>query len=159
VIELITKAKDIGINSAIETCGIGAESFYEKCSDLECVFLFDIKGIDGAKHKKHTGVVVEKIHKNLDLLMDRGAKIIIRMPLIPGYNDTDNDLALLSAFLKERKDRIEYAEIMPYHDLGNEKRRSLGLEADTSIPNGRDYTNRWSALLSDSGTEIKISGS
>ena len=159
VIELIEKAKELGICSAIETCGIGAETFYERCAELGCVFLFDIKGVNDEKHRFHTGVGVHKIHSNLALLMKLGAKIIIRMPLIPRYNDTDDDLALLADFLRERKDGIEYAEIMPYHDLGNEKRRNLGLTADDTIPNGRDFTNRWLALLEPSGVEIKVSGS
>ena len=159
VIELISKAKDTGIGSAVESCGIGSAEFYKKCADLDCIFLFDIKGIDADKHKKNTGVGVEKIHSNLALLMDLGARIIIRMPLIPGYNDTDEDLSLLAGFLRERKGAFEYAEIMPYHDLGNEKRRNLGMETDESIPNGRDYTNRWLALLEPSEVEIRISGS
>ena len=159
VIELIEKAKALEIGSAIETCGIGSEAFYETCAALECIFLYDIKGVDDEKHRFHTGVGVHKIHSNLDLLMKLGARIIIRMPLIPRYNDTDNDLALLADFLRERKDGFEYAEIMPYHDLGNEKRRNLGLTADETIPNGRDYTNRWLAMLEPSGVEIKVSGS
>ena len=159
VLELIEKAKEIGIASAIETCGIGTAHFYEKCADLGCVFLYDIKGIDNEKHKKNTGVGVAKIHENLALLIDRGARVIIRMPLIPRYNDTNDDLKLLAAFLKERKSGIEYAEIMPYHDLGNEKRRNLGMEADDSIPNGRDHTARWVDALEKSGVDIRVSGS
>ena len=158
VIDLITKAKERGIASAIETCGIGSRDFYKKCAELECVFLYDIKGIDDSKHKINTGVGVKKIHENLDMLIEREARVIIRMPLIPGYNDTNDDLALLAGFLKERKDGIEYAEIMPYHNLGNEKRRNLGLTADESIPNGKDFTNRWESVLEDSGVEIRISG-
>ena len=159
VIELISKAKEIGIGSAMETCGIGSPQFYRECAGLGCIFLFDIKGVDDEKHKKNTGVGVEKIHANLDMLISLGARVIIRMPLIPGHNDTDDDLRLLAAFLRERKDGIEYAEIMPYHDLGNEKRRNLGMIADDTIPNGKDFTNRWQALLEPSEVEIRISGS
>ena len=159
VIELITKAKAEEIPSAIETCGIGDRTFYEKAADLDCLFLFDIKGIDDEKHKVNTGFGTEKIHANLDYLIGRGADIIIRMPLIPWHNDTDEDLALLADFLRERKDHIRYAEIMPYHNLGNEKRRNLGMEADDSIPDGHGFTDRWKSALEKSGAEIKVSGS
>jgi len=158
VIELITKAKEIGIDSAIESCGIGARSFYEKAADLDCVFLFDIKGIDPEKHKINTGVDNYKIHANLDYLISRGSKIILRMPLIPYHNDSDNDLTLLCDFLHERKDGIIRAEIMPYHNLGNEKRRNLGLEADDSIPDGHQFTERWLSFLEKSGANVKVSG-
>lgn len=159
VIELIEKAKEMEISSAIETCGSGSEAFYRRMAELDVLFLFDIKGIDPEKHFENTGFEASRIHKNLDMLIEMGARIIIRMPLIPYVNDTDNDLRLLCEFLRERRDGIEYAEIMPYHRLGVEKRRNLGMDADDSIPDGKAFTNRWVSFLEDSGVTIKVSGS
>ncbi len=159
VIELIEKAKDEGVSSAIETCGFGPAEFYRRCAELGVLFLYDIKGIDPEKHKKNTGVDTKVIHENLDMLIGMNARIIIRMPLIPGHNDTDEDLRLLAAFLREKANGIDHAEIMPYHNLGNEKRRNLGMEADDSIPDGKGFTNRWLAFLGESGVEVKVSGS
>lgn len=158
VIELITKAKEMGISSAMETCGFGSEDFYRRAAELGTLFLFDIKGIDPVKHKENTGVDTTKIHANLNMLTDMGADIIIRMPMIPWHNDTDEDLRLLNDFLSTLKGKIRYAEIMPYHNFGNEKRRNLGMEVDDSIPEGKAFTERWKAFLEKSGVTIKVSG-
>lgn len=159
VLELIEKAREMEISSAMETCGCGNAEFYRRAAELETLFLFDIKGIDPVKHKENTGFDTERIHANLDMLIGMGAKIVIRLPLIPWHNDTDEDLRLLADFLRERRDGIEYAEIMPYHKLGLEKRRNLGMEADDTIPEGKGFTDRWRSFLEKSGVKIKVSGS
>ena len=159
VLELIAKAREQGVRSAVETCGAGERGFYMKAADLGCIFLYDIKGVDPEKHEKNTGVGVEWIQSNLDALIERGAEVVIRMPMIPGYNDADEDLALLRDFLRSKADGVEYAEIMPYHRLGVEKRRNLGLVDDDSIPDGKQFIPRWKAALDGCGTEIRVSGS
>ena len=159
VIALIEAVREKGITSAMETCGIGSADFYRRAHELGCLFLFDIKEVDSEKHKKFTGVGTEKIHGNLEMLMELGADIIIRMPLIPGYNDTDEDLALLRDFLKACAGRFDHAEIMPYHNLGVGKNKSLGRETDESIPKGRDFCDKWLEILSTSGVKVLVSGS
>ena len=159
VLELIGKAKAAGVRTAIETCGIGERDFYMKAADLDCLFLFDIKGVDEIKHKNHTGVGNERIFANLDALIARGAEIILRLPMIPGYNDDEDDLSLLSNFIKSKAYGVKYAEIMPYHRLGVEKRRNLGLHDDDSIPDGRQFVDRWKQALDGCGVEVKVSGS
>lgn len=158
VLELIEKAKASGINSAIETCGSGNIEFYQKANELGSIFLFDIKGIDPKKHLENTGVSTERIHKNLEYLLENNAKVIIRMPIIPTMNDSDNDLELLKNFLASIKEKIMYAEIMPYHNLGVEKSRRLGKEQEDNIPNGNPFAKQWQEILLKSGAVVKISG-
>ncbi len=157
VLELIRMAKDEGISATIETCGFGDSGFFCNAAELDAVFLYDIKGIDREKHKENTGVYPDIIHKNLDMLLDMGARVIIRLPLIPPKNDSSADLALLCEFLSERKNLIEYAEIMPYHELGRDKTISLGGAYDP-LPSGKPFAKEWQKTLSSSGVEIKISG-
>lgn len=158
VLELTTLAREKGISVAIETCGYGDEAFFKKCAEAGCLFLYDIKGIDNEKHKKNTGVGTEKIHRNLEMLMDMGAQIILRLPLIPGYNDDERDLELLRDFLQKHKGRYDHAEIMPYHNLGVGKLRSLGRQADESVPLGHDFCSIWLEKLNTEGVEIIVSG-
>ena len=103
-LELLLLSKDAGISLAIETCGIGSREFYEKVADLGATFLFDIKCIDHVRHKALTGADNSHIMENLKYLMDRGADIIIRLPLVPDCNDSDEDIAMLSAFLNKNKE-------------------------------------------------------
>jgi pyruvate formate lyase activating enzyme len=90
--------------------------------------------------------------------MDRGADIIIRIPLIPDCNDSDDDIALLSAFLKENTGRYRYAEIMPYHTLGTGKAEKLGINATYNHNNAGDTEiSRWCSLFASYGVDVRVS--
>lgn len=157
-LELLTLAKNSGISVAIETCGIGSREFYEKAADLGTTFLYDIKCIDSEKHRKLTGSDNTRIISNLNYLMDRNADIIIRLPLIPGCNDSDEDIAMLADFLNKNKGKYRYAEIMPYHTLGIGKAKKLGKESAYIHDSASDTEiSRWRSLFISYGIDIKIS--
>ena len=158
VLELLQMASRRGIRAAMETCGYGSAEFYRSAAELDTLFLFDIKGIDAEKHRKNTGVGTEKIHANLDMLMEMGAQIVLRLPMIPGYNDSPEDLRLLRDFLREKRGKYQYAEIMPYHNLGVGKSRALGRAVDEDVPSGKEFSAQWAEFLRASGAEIRVSG-
>lgn len=158
VLELMEKALQRGITTAIETCGEGRADFFRRAHQLGALFLYDIKGLDAQKHLENTGVGNRLILQNLQMLMDLNAKIVLRLPLVPGMNDTQTDLQLLQNFLAQVKDRILYAEIMPYHPLGVEKARKLGCPAEDNIADSRAFTHKWLDALRPSGADIRISG-
>ncbi len=157
-LELLTLAKENGISLTIETCGIGSRDFYEKCGDLDTTFLYDIKCIDPARHKKLTGSDNAHILANLQYLMDRNADIILRLPLIPDCNDSDEDIEKLASFLNKNKGRYRYAEIMPYHTLGTGKSEKIG-KSSAYIHNNAtdDEISRWISLFSSRDIDIKVS--
>ncbi len=157
-LELLTLAKNAGISTAIETCGIGSREFYEKAADLETTFLYDIKCIDPEKHRRLTGADNAHITANLSYLMGRKADIIIRLPLIPECNDSDEDIAKLADFLNKNKGKYRYAEIMPYHTLGIEKAEKLGKESAYIHDSASDTEiSRWHSLFNSYGIDVKIS--
>lgn len=157
-LELLRLAKDTGISLAIETCGIGSRDFYKYAADLGTTFLYDIKCIDPERHRKLTGVDNFHIMSNLHYLLNRGADIIIRLPLIPDCNDSDEDISVLPDFLNKNKGRYRYAEIMPYHALGIGKSEKTG----TIVPYVHDCASdseisRWCSLFASHGTDVKVS--
>ncbi len=157
-LQLLTLAKEAGISAAIETCGIGSRDFYEKAADLGTCFLFDIKCMNAEKHRRLTGVDNAHILSNLQYLMDREADIIIRLPMIPDCNDSDEDIAELCAFLNENQGRYRYAEIMPYHALGTAKAEKLGTAAAYTHENATQADiDRWCSLFASHGTDVKVS--
>ena len=157
-LELLRCSKDAGISLAIETCGIGSRDFYKKVAELGATFLFDIKCIDPVRHKALTGADNSHIMANLNHLMDRGADIIIRLPLIPHCNDTDDDIEKLSEFLNLNKGRYRYAEIMPYHTLGIGKSEKLGTNATYIHESATDEEiSRWTSLFNFHHIDIKVS--
>jgi pyruvate formate lyase activating enzyme len=157
-LELLSLSKDAEISLAIETCGIGSREFYEKVADLGATFLFDIKCIDPVRHKALTGADNSHIMANLQYLMDRGADIIIRLPLVPDCNDSDEDIAKLSDFFNQNKGRYRYAEIMPYHTLGIGKSEKLGTTAAYIHDSASDdEISRWTSLFNSHNIDIKVS--
>ena len=157
-LELLKLSKDAGISLAIETCGIGPRDFYEKVADLGTTFLYDIKCLDPVRHKELTGADNAHIMSNLKYLMDKGANIIIRLPLVPDCNDSDEDIAELSAFLNKNVGRYRYAEIMPYHTLGIGKSEKIGATAHYVHDSANDEDiSRWCALFKSHGIDIKVS--
>ena len=157
-LELLSLTKAKGINTAIETCGAGTRDFYEKAADLGTTFLYDIKCIAPEKHRKLTGADNAHIMANLSYLMGRKADIIIRLPLIPDCNDSDEDIAKLADFLNKNKCKYRYAEIMPYHTLGIGKAEKLGKES-AYVHDSANQTDksRWCSLFSSYGIDVKIS--
>ena len=151
-------AKEKGISVAVETCGIGSREFYSDAADLGVTFLFDIKCIDSVRHKELTGADNGHIMSNLCYLMDRGADIIIRLPMIPGCNDSEEDIAHLADFLNKNKSRYRYAEIMPYHAMGTAKAEKLGKVLKYTHGSADDNDKkRWCEMFASHGADVKVS--
>ena len=156
VLRLAELAKEDGVGFAVETSGYCDGEALRKLNDLGALFLYDIKGVDEELHIKNTGVSNEKILRNLEMLADLGADIILRLPLIPGYNDSEEAMSSLAALLGRYAGKVRRAEIMPYHRIGVGKYAALGrgTEILKEIPDGKDMCERWLAALSVPGVEI-----
>lgn len=99
-------------------------------------FLYDLKLIDPVKHNNYTSVSNKLILSNLHKLSTAGAHIIIRIPLIPGINDDEENLQNSAAFMAALP-ALDGVEIMPYHDIGVAKFNALGMTynlVDTKSP-------------------------
>ncbi|MBQ6863046.1 MAG: glycyl-radical enzyme activating protein [Clostridia bacterium] len=156
--ELLRLSKEAGISVAVETCGIGAREFYKKAADLGTTFLFDIKCLDPVRHRQLTGADNAHILSNLLFLMNTGADIIIRLPMIPGCNDSNEAIADLAAFLHKNKGRYRYAEIMPYHSLGTAKAEKTGTNTAYKHDNASDNEiSHWCAQFAMHGIDVRVS--
>ncbi len=157
-LEILRLAKMAGISPAMETCGIGSRKFYSEAASLGTTFLYDIKCISSERHKQLTRADNSNILSNLEFLMKKNADIIIRLPMIPGCNDSDEDITLLAEFLSKRKGMYRYAEIMPYHSLGTAKAGRLGTSSEYVHCDATDADKtRWLSLFADYGINVKIS--
>lgn len=133
-LELLKKAKENGLHTALETCGFANAELMSRTAELTDLFLFDYKETDPVLHKKYTGEDNRLILDNLSLLNDLGKKVILRCPIIPGYNDRDDHFSGISKTAGRFK-CIEYIEIEPYHSLGSGKYEALGRKnANIAVP-------------------------
>lgn len=125
-IALLKEAKRRYIKTAIETCGnVSKDALLEACKYIN-VMMFDIKSMDSVKHKEFTKVGNELILDNFKAVRKAYPKLHIRVrtPVIPGFNDTKEDIQAIVDFLKACN--VEY-ELLPYHRLGTQKYTNLGL--------------------------------
>lgn len=122
---LLCAAHENGIHTAVDTCGCVPWAAFEAVLPHADLFLYDIKHIDPVAHKRLTGRTNEQILGNLRRLSASGARIEIRMPLVPGCNDDEAMLHGVGAFLGGLK--IERMRVLSYHSLARSKYAALGM--------------------------------
>lgn len=157
VIEFCKKAKSLGINITIETCGYAKPEEYEKLAPYVDLFLYDYKVTDDDKHREWTGVSNQIILSNLKLLNDLKKDIVLRCPIIPTVNDNDSHFEVI-AKTAVKYDCIKRVEILPYHNMGESKRLQLGLNIKLShieTPTS-EQKEKWLTKLYDLGCEAYI---
>ena len=133
------------VHIALATSGYGGREDFEKILDCVDLFLFDIKVMNPEEHKKYCGRGNERILDNLDFLYKKGKRITLRLPLIPGINDSEEHFAGIAELLRKYPE-IQRAEILPYHNFGIAKAEALGLEISPELPRtgaGQETGARW----------------
>ena len=124
---LVRKCKEHYIQTALDTCGYITNAAGLQAFDEADYVLLDIKGYDPVRHKENTGVDNELILNNLKRRNDLGKPVIIRYPLIPGYNDNEEELKQTAELLSHYP-VIERIDIIPFHDYSRVKYEELGME-------------------------------
>ncbi|MCR1934098.1 choline TMA-lyase-activating enzyme [Clostridium tepidum] len=127
---LLMACKQAGINTAIETCGYTNIDTILKVAEFVDLFLFDIKNINSDKHRELTGVRNERILENLQELLKNKYNVKIRMPLLKGINDSQDEIEKTMEFLLPYKDYKNFKgiDLLPYHKMGVNKYNQLGIE-------------------------------
>lgn len=126
IYELLEELKTRNIHTCLDTCGYGQKADFEKIVKLVDLFLFDYKETDRELHKTYTGVSNATIIENLNTIDALGGKIILRCPIIPGYNDRIDHFKGIAHISNNLKNILEI-NVIPFH--------SLGLEKISTIPN------------------------
>ncbi len=123
--DILKRCYESYIHTAIETCGnVQWKYFSEAIEFIDWIF-FDLKHTDSAKHKVWTGVDNKLILDNVEKLVTHfKGRMIIRMPVIPGFNSSDEDVMNIAAYLK--KAGLNEINILPVHHLGSGKYKLLG---------------------------------
>ena len=116
-----------GIHRAIDTSGHVPEDVICLAADHCELFLYDIKHTDTAKHREYTGAGNELILSNLSRLSQKGSRIQIRIPFIPGMNTDDENINAV-AELAARLDGITGVNILPYHSAAADKHKRWGFK-------------------------------
>ena len=129
-IELLAEARRLGINTAVDTAGDVDYGIFERVTAKTDLFLFDLKCMDEKKHIKATGAGNRRILENLKRLGMGEVPVWVRIPVIPGFNDDLENIKKTAEFLKGLTG-VKKVELLAYHNLGENKYKSLGMEIKT----------------------------
>ena len=126
LIRLLKEAKKHRLHTAIETCGYASYEVLKEAINYLDVIFFDIKSMNDEKHKRYTGKSNQIILDNFKQLVQdaKTTKITARTPVIPGFNDTVEELEEIQRFVAKGKN-VSY-EMLPYHRFGKGKYEMLG---------------------------------
>jgi pyruvate formate lyase activating enzyme len=124
---LLRAAKKEGIHTALDTAGDVPHGVFQDMAPGVDLWLFDCKCMDSAPHRQATGVGNERILENLRRLGQGKAPVWLRVPVIPGFNDTEENMLALRGFLAGLP-AVQRLDLLPYHSLGAGKNASLGRE-------------------------------
>ena len=149
---LAAEARARGIHTCIDTAGGGRQEDLARLLPITDLFLFDYKDSDTVRLRANTGLHRDAVESNLRFLVDSGAAVVLRCPVIPGINDTqEHFLALVS--IGRRYPRLKGIELLPYHNLGVHKARRIGREARLSglATTAPETTAHWRTLVAELG--------
>jgi pyruvate formate lyase activating enzyme len=113
------------IHTALDTCGLVEWAVLERILPHIDLFLFDLKHMDSQKHERLTGVNNDLILKNLQLIDQQAKPIWIRIPLIPGYNDSEENLGRIAEMVQHLT-AVKKISILPYNSTAGAKYRLIG---------------------------------
>lgn len=158
-IALLRAAKDKGIHTAIESTAIADFQVIKKILPFLDLFLMDIKHVDTNKHKQFTTQPNERILENAMRIAMSGQHLIIRVPVVPTFNDTPGEIRAIAEYAKVLPG-VEELHLLPYHRLGSDKYDGLDREYELKIL--EPPTNEKMQLLMEearkSGLNVQIGG-
>ena len=125
---LLRGAKEKAINTAMETTGFADyEKVIKGIIPYLDLFLMDIKHINPQKHREFTGQSNELILENAKKIAREGNELIVRVPVIPTFNDTVEEIEQIAKFAESLRS-VRHLHLLPYHRFGLDKYKGLGRE-------------------------------
>ena len=134
---LLQLAKEHRLHTAVETCGFASAETIRRAAGYTDLFLYDYKATGEALHQRLCGVSDRVILSNLSLLNTLHAEVILRCPIVPNYNDTEAHIHAIGALAGDHI-CIRQVHLEPYHRLGVDKARRLGMTAAETVPPDRE---------------------
>lgn len=155
VAEILRGCREKGIHTAVDTAGNVPYHAFEKVIPFTDMFLYDLKIMDSDIHRKFTGSGNRLILENLLRLGQSGAAIRIRIPVIPGVNDFDDNFIKAAEFIRNAGG-IESVEPLACHSLGAGKLESLGMTAEGHVfrTPSKERMKEICSILSRSGVMV-----
>ena len=159
LLEMLKACGKEDIHRALDTTGYTDSDTLKRLAPHIDLFLFDLKFMDPKKHRHYTGVSNEQILKNLETLARHGSRVIIRIPLIPGINDDEDNINTMVSFI-DHLPHIKTVHILPYHDFQKRKydKFSMNYTARDVKPPAPQRVESIGKQLADRGLSVEVGG-
>jgi pyruvate formate lyase activating enzyme len=149
LLDLISACRAHGLHTALDTSGFAPWPVLDEIRPLVDVFLYDLKMMDETRHREWTGVSNAIILSNLRRLSEAGQAVLVRVPVIPGVNDGEEDLRAMGAFLATLP-HVPLVELLAYHNIAGPKYAGLGREYGMGNVHPPDAEHmKWCATVLD----------
>lgn len=126
-LELLQEAKKRGFHTTLDTSGYADWEVLDNVLNYTDLVLYDVKHLDSARHQEATGMPNERILDNLRKISEKaGPKVWVRHPVIPQFNDSEEDLEALCRLILTVKPLVERISLLPYHKFGELKYAATG---------------------------------
>ena len=162
--DLLREAQKSGIHTAVESTALADFRDVEKILPYLDLFLLDIKHTDQAKHEKFTGrrngLALENAVKIAAYARRTMSGLIIRVPVIPGFNQTVQEIKEIAGFAAELSG-VDEIHLLPYHRMGEGKYATLGLEypmGDVPPPSDDEMENLKAVVESTTSLRCTVGG-
>ncbi len=154
--ELLSQCQQAAFHTCLDTCGIVQTEVLEGILEHTDLVLFDNKHMNPTKHKEYTGTDNKLILDNLKMIVTKGKSVIIRVPLIPEHNDSEENITNLATLMNELG--LTRIDLLPYHSLGKTKYDRLGMEYQPGNlkPYQGNQVEEIKAILESYGLEVGI---
>jgi len=161
LLEALKACKKNGYHTAVDTSGYSTVENFKSIIPFTDLFLLDIKHLDEAIHIELTGVSNASILENYRLLIGCGKEIMIRIPVIPGFNDDPDHLERLKKFLISTKTHmIRKINLLPFHKTGSSKYKKFNIpnRMGNAEPPGKEEMQKLKEFFQETGIKVKIGG-
>ena len=159
LLALLKSCRNQEIRTAVDTSGFASWDTLDRVRNYVDLFLYDLKVMDGAKHQEFTGVSNQLILNNLQALAHKGHNINLRVAIIPGLNDDDDNIRRIGEFAASLP-KVRMISILPYHQTAIDKydRLNKAYAISEIRPPSNERMAEIAQMLGDFGLEVKIGG-
>lgn len=156
---ILRRCHQRGIHTALDTCLYTPAHLLESALKHTDLVLFDLKHMESSKHTEATGVGNEVILDTASRIASHGISMIARIPVIPGYNDSAENIHATAKFIAGLK-HVTKVDLLPYHRFGTGKYVMLDMpyRLDDLYPPESEQVEKIRAIVQSYGLDCEIGG-
>ena len=127
-IDVARGLQENGVHVALDTCGYCSEKVLREMLDHVDMVLYDLKIMDPEKHEEFTGVPLDRVLSNAQIIADSGKPIWIRTPIIPEHTDSEENIRAVAKFIASKMKNVERYDLLAFNRMCTDKYKLFDLE-------------------------------